>query len=104
MIRPMGRQKGLTERGNTYVLTQDAPNRIHLTLQNGNYVMNETLENLKSEEEMIARRNKLEDELIDWMNPNTEIPQNETAEPLLLTAGSDQPSGAGMDTTNPESV
>ena len=104
MIQSLARQKGLTERGNTYVLSQDAPNRIHLTLQNGNYVINEMLENLKSEEEMMERRNKLEDELIDWMNPNTEIPQNETAEPLLQSTGSDSTSGAGLDTTTPESV
>jgi hypothetical protein len=103
MIHPLARQKGLTERGNTYVLSQDAPNRIHLTLQNGNYVMNVTLENLKSEEEMIERRNKLEDELIDWMNPNTET-HDETTQPLLQSTGSDTTSGAGLDTTNPESL
>ncbi len=70
MIQPMARQKGVTERGNTYVLTQWTPNTIQLTLQNGDYVMSETLENLQSENDMIERRTALENELIEWM-PST---------------------------------
>jgi len=102
MIRPMARQKGLTERGTMYVLTQWAPNSIQLTLQNGDKLMSETLENLQSENEMLERRNALEDEFIVWIT-NTEIP-NETNQPILLTTGSDQSSGTGVDTTNSESV
>jgi hypothetical protein len=103
MIQPLARQKGLTELGNTYVLTQDAPNKIHLTIQRGNYLVNETLENLKSEEDMIERRNQLETELMDWINSNTET-NDETTQPLLQSTGSDTTSRAGVDAPNPESV
>lgn len=103
MIRPLARQKGLTEKGNTYVLVQDAPTRIHLTIQRGDYLINEALENLKSEEEMIERRNQLETELMDWINSKTET-HDETTQPLLQSTGSDTASGSGMDSTAPESV
>ena len=103
MIQPLARQKGLTELGNTYVLSQSAPNRIHLTIQRGNYLVNETLENLKSESEMLERRNMLETELMDWINSQTEV-HDETTQPLLQSTGSDTTSGAGLDTTNPESL
>ena len=103
MIRPLARQKGLTELGNTYVLTQDAPNKIHLTIQRGDYLINDTLENLKSEEEMINRRNQLEKELMEWINPHTEN-TNEANKSILLPTGSDSTSGAGLGITNPESV
>jgi hypothetical protein len=76
MIQPLARQKGLTELGNTYVLTQDAPNKIHLTIQRGNYLVNETLENLKSEEDMIERRNMLETELMDWVASTKQLTEN----------------------------
>lgn len=77
MIRPMGRQTGTTERGNAFVLSQWAPNVVQLTLQNGNYLISETLENLRSEAEMLQRRNALEDEFITWITPPAEN-QNET--------------------------
>ena len=68
MIRPMGKQTGTTERGNWFSLCQWAPNVIQLTLQSGDFVISETLENLRSEQEMIGRRNLLEDEFISWIN------------------------------------
>ena len=68
MIRPMGKQTGTTERGNWFSLCQWAPSIIQLTLQKDNYAISETLENLRSEQEMIARRNLLEDEFISWIN------------------------------------
>jgi hypothetical protein len=72
MIRPMGRQTGTTDRGNLFVLSQWAPNNIQLTLQNGDYVISETLENLRSEQEMFNRRTALEDELIEWIAQKTQ--------------------------------
>ena len=77
MIRPMGKQTGTTERGNSFVLSQWAPNVLQLTLQNGNYVISETLENLRSEQEMIERRNKLEDEFIEWITRRTQTTENQ---------------------------
>jgi hypothetical protein len=76
MIRPMGKQTGTTERGNQFVLTQWAPSSIQLTLQNGNYVISETLENLRSEQEMIERRNVLENEFIEWVTQKTQSTEN----------------------------
>jgi len=72
----MGRQTGITERGNQFVLTQWAPSSIQLTLQNGNYVISETLENLRSEQEMLGRRNTLEDEFISWVNSKLQSVEN----------------------------
>jgi hypothetical protein len=68
MIRAMGRQTGTTERGSMFTLSQWAPNILQLTLQKDNYAISETLENLRSEQEMIERRNILEDEFINWVN------------------------------------
>ena len=76
MIRPLGRQTGTTERGNLYVLSQWAPNVLQLTLQNGNYVISETLENLRSEQELMERRNALEDEFIEWVTTKTQLTEN----------------------------
>ena len=76
MIRPMGKQTGTTERGNSYVLSQWAPNVLQLTLQNGNYVISETLENLRSEQELMERRNALEDEFIEWVTTKTQLTEN----------------------------
>jgi hypothetical protein len=76
MIRPMGKQTGTTERGNQFVLTQWAPSSIQLTLQNGNYVISETLENIRSEQEMLGRRNTLEDEFISWVNSKLQSVEN----------------------------
>jgi len=76
MIRPMARQKGLTERGNTYILSQWAPNILQLTFQNGNHVMSDTLENIRSEQEMIEHRNSLENEFIEWITTTTQLPEN----------------------------
>ena len=72
----MGKQTGTTERGNSFVLSQWAPNILQLTLQNGNYVISETLENLRSEQEMIERRNVLEDEFIEWVTQKTQPTEN----------------------------
>jgi hypothetical protein len=72
----MGRQTGITERGNSFVLSQWAPHSLQLTLQSGNYVISETLENLQSEQEMIERRNKLEDEFINWVVSKTQSIEN----------------------------
>ena len=76
MIRPMGKQTGTTERGNSFVLSQWAPNVLQLTLQNGNYVISETLENLRSEQEMMERRNTLENEFIEWVTRKTQPTEN----------------------------
>ncbi len=72
----MGRQTGSTERGNSYVLSQWAPNVLQLTLQSGNYVISETLENIRSEQEMMTRRNVLEDEFIEWVTRRTQLTEN----------------------------
>jgi hypothetical protein len=76
MIRPMGRQTGTTERGNSFVLSQWAPNVIQLTLQKDNYAISDTLENIRSEQEMLARRNLLEDEFISWVNSKLQPVEN----------------------------
>ena len=76
MIQPMGRQKGTTERGNSFVLSQWAPNVLQLTIQNGNHLISETLENIRSEQEMIGRRNMLEDEFIEWVTRRTQPTEN----------------------------
>jgi hypothetical protein len=78
MIRPMGRQVGTTERSISFVLSQWAPNILQLTLQAGNYVISETLENIRSEAEMLERRRKLEDEFLEWVTSKT--PQENTNE------------------------
>jgi hypothetical protein len=72
----MGRQTGTTERGNSFVLSQWAPHIVQLTLQNGNYVISETLENLRSEQEMMERRNALENEFIEWVTTKTQPAEN----------------------------
>jgi hypothetical protein len=72
----MGRQTGITERGNHFVLAQWAPSTIQLTLQNSNYVISETLENIRSEQEMLERRNILEDEFISWVNSKLQSIEN----------------------------
>ena len=76
MIRPMAVQKGTTDRGNWYTLSQNAPHIIQLTLQNGNYVITETLESIRSEQEMIERRNVLENEFIEWVASKTPPQEN----------------------------
>ena len=73
----MGRQTGTTERGNSFVLSQWAPNVLQLTLQNGNHVISETLENIRSEQEMLTRRNVLEDEFIEWVTRRTQSTENQ---------------------------
>ena len=67
----MGRQIGKTERGSEYILSQWAPNILQLTLQSGNYVISETLENMRSEAEMLERRTLLENEFIEWVASKT---------------------------------
>lgn len=80
MIRPMGRQIGTTERGTQFVLSQWAPNILQLTLQTGNYAISETLENMRSEAEMLERRHMLENEFIEWVASKT--PQESTNETI----------------------
>lgn len=72
----MARQTGTTERGTDYILSQWAPNILQLTLQSGNYVISETLENLRSEAEMLERRNVLENEFIEWVTRKTQPIEN----------------------------
>jgi hypothetical protein len=72
----MGRQTGTTERGNSFVLSQWAPNILQLTLQKGDYVISETLENIRSEQEMIERKNALENEFIEWVTRKTQPTEN----------------------------
>jgi hypothetical protein len=72
----MGKQTGTTERGNSFVLSQWGPNVLQLTLQNGNYVISETLENIRSEQEMLERRNILENEFIEWVTRKTQPTEN----------------------------
>lgn len=76
MIRPLAIQKGITDKGNRYTLSQNAPNIIQLTLQNGDFVISETLENLRSEQEMIERRNILENEFISWVSSKSQPAEN----------------------------
>jgi hypothetical protein len=72
----MGRQTGTTERGNSFVLSQWAPNIIQLTLQKDNYAISDTLENVRSEQDMLERRNVLEDEFITWVNSKSQSVEN----------------------------
>lgn len=76
MIRPMGRMVGTTERGTSFVLSQWAPNILQLTLQTGNHAISETLENMRSEQEMLERRNILENEFIEWISSKTPPQEN----------------------------
>jgi len=76
MIRPMGRQTGTTERGNWFTLSQWAPNILQITLQKDGYAISETLENMRSEQEMLGRRNALEDEFISWVNSKLQSVEN----------------------------
>ena len=77
MIRPMARQTGTTERGSMFTLSQWAPSILQLTLQNGNYVISETLENIKSEQEMFQRRDALENEFIEWVTTKIQPAENQ---------------------------
>jgi N-formylglutamate amidohydrolase len=72
----MAVQKGTTDRGNWYTLSQNAPHIIQLTLQNGNYVITETLESIRSEAEMLERRTLLENEFIEWVASKTPPQEN----------------------------
>jgi hypothetical protein len=76
MIQAMGRMVGTTERGTSFVLSQWAPNILQLTLQTGNYVISETLENMRSEAEMLERRTLLENEFIEWVASKTPPQEN----------------------------
>jgi hypothetical protein len=76
MIRPMGRMVGTTDKGTSFVLSQWAPNILQLTLQTGNYAISETLENMRSEQEMLERRSILENEFIEWVTSKTSPPEN----------------------------
>lgn len=59
-----------TPNGYRYVLLQDAPNSIHLTIQDGDRVLYDHLANLQSEEDLNARIATLETEFTNWVNNN----------------------------------
>lgn len=76
MIQTLAKQKGITERGNRFTLSQHSPHIIQLTMQNGDYVISETLESIRSEAEMIERRTVLENELLKWMSSTKQLTEN----------------------------
>ena len=59
-----------TPNGYRYVLLQDAPNSIHLTIQDGDKALYDHLANLQSEEDLNARIATLETEFTTWVNNN----------------------------------
>jgi hypothetical protein len=67
---------GTTDKGTSFVLSQWTPSILQLTLQTGNYAISETLENMRSEQEMLERRNMLENEFIEWVTSKTSPPEN----------------------------
>lgn len=76
MIQTLAQQKGITERGNRFTLSQISQHIIQLTIQHGDYVISETLESIRSEAEMIERRTALENELIEWMSNTKQLTEN----------------------------
>lgn len=71
------RRVGQTQNGYRYVLLQDSPNSIHLTIQDKDKAMYDFLTNLQSEEDLNNRISVLETEFINWIN------KNETNQPIL---------------------
>lgn len=59
-----------TSKGYRYVLLQDAPNSIHLTIQDGDKAIYDHLANLQSEEDLNNRISLLETEFTNWVNNN----------------------------------
>lgn len=62
-----------TSNGYRYVLLQDAPNSIHLTIQDGDNAIYDHLANLQSEADLNSRISSLETEFITWVNKNEAI-------------------------------
>lgn len=62
-----------TSKGYRYVLLQDAPNSIHLTIQDGNKAIYDHLANLQSEEDLNNRISTLETEFTAWVTKNEAI-------------------------------
>jgi hypothetical protein len=62
-----------TSKGYRYVLLQDAPNSIHLTIQDGDKAIYDHLANLQSEEDLNNRISTLETEFTAWVTKNEAI-------------------------------
>jgi len=61
------RKVGQTTNGYRYVLLQDAPNSIHLTIQDKDKAMYDHLSNLQSEEDLNNKISVLETEFTTWI-------------------------------------
>lgn len=61
------RKVGQTQNGYRYVLLQDAPNSIHLTIQDKDKAMYDFLTNLQSEEDLNNKISVLETEFTAWI-------------------------------------
>ena len=61
------RRVGQTTNGYRYVLLQDAPNSIHLTISDKDKAMYDHLSNLQSEEDLNTRISTLETEFTNWV-------------------------------------
>jgi len=61
------RRVGQTQNGYRYVLLQDAPNSIHLTIQDKDKAMYDHLSNLQSEEDLNNKISALETEFTTWV-------------------------------------
>lgn len=64
------RRVGQTTNGYRYVLLQDTPNSIHLTIQDKDKAMYDFLTNLQSEEDLNNKISTLETEFIAWVTKN----------------------------------
>lgn len=64
------RRVGQTQSGYRYVLLQDAPNSIHLTIQDKDKAMYDFLTNLQSEEDLNNKISVLETEFTNWVHTN----------------------------------
>ena len=64
------RRVGQTTNGYRYVLLQDAPNSIHLTISDKDKAMYDHLSNLQSEEDLNNKVSALETEFTTWVNNN----------------------------------
>jgi len=61
------RRVGQTQNGYRYVLLQDTPNSIHLTIQDKDKAMYDFLTNLQSEEDLNNKISALETEFTTWV-------------------------------------
>jgi len=61
------RKVGQTTNGYRYVLLQDAPNSIHLTISDKDKAMYDHLSNLQSEEDLNNKISVLETEFTTWV-------------------------------------